>query len=143
VIGVIWDGVAVLAGWQTRHPGVHRTIGSIMENAPAYFRAWPGDAEVAVALTFGQSMDYQVFLLSRIRERYVALILDATLVRMLLVPAVMRLVGDANRWATRTAAPLLRPAWLARRGRPRAARSRETRTWASQHLVTRAGGLGQ
>jgi len=105
---------------------------------------------------FGLSMDYQVFLLSRIRERYdiirdntaaiasglqrtggvitsaalllviviglfslssitfikmlgigmiVALILDATLVRMLLVPAVMRLVGDANWWAP---APLRR-----------------------------------
>ena len=95
-------------------------------------------------------MDYEVFLLSRIRERYVAtgdntaaiasglqrtggvitsaalllvvvigmfslssitfikllgvgmivaLVLDATLVRVLLVPATMRLVGDANWWA--------------------------------------------
>jgi uncharacterized membrane protein YdfJ with MMPL/SSD domain len=102
------------------------------------------------AIMFGLSMDYQMFLLSRIRESYditgdntaaiasglqrtggvitsaallliivigmfslssitfikmlgvgmiVALILDATLVRMLLVPAVMRLVGDANWWA--------------------------------------------
>jgi uncharacterized membrane protein YdfJ with MMPL/SSD domain len=102
------------------------------------------------AIMFGLSMDYQVFLLSRIRERYditgdntaaiatglqrtggvitsaalllvvvigafsvssitfikllgvgmiVALILDATLVRMLLVPATMRLVGNANWWA--------------------------------------------
>jgi trehalose monomycolate/heme transporter len=102
------------------------------------------------AIMFGLSMDYEVFLLSRIRERYditgdnagaiasglqrtggvitsaalllviviglfslssitfikmlgvgmiVALILDATLVRMLLVPAVMRLLGDANWWA--------------------------------------------
>jgi RND superfamily putative drug exporter len=108
------------------------------------------------AIMFGLSMDYQVFLISRIRERYdithdntaaiasglqrtggvitsaalllviviglfslssitfikmlgvgmiVALILDATLVRMLLVPAVMRLVGDANWWAP---APLRR-----------------------------------
>jgi uncharacterized membrane protein YdfJ with MMPL/SSD domain len=108
------------------------------------------------AIMFGLSMDYQVFLLSRIRERYdqtgdntaaiasglqrtggvitsaalllvvvigmfslssitfikmlgvgmiVALVLDATLVRMLLVPAVMRLVGDANWWAP---APLRR-----------------------------------
>ncbi len=108
------------------------------------------------AIMFGLSMDYQVFLLSRIRERYdvtgdntvaiasglqrsggvitsaallliiviglfslssitfikllgvgmiVALILDATLVRLLLVPAVMRLVGDANWWAP---APLRR-----------------------------------
>jgi trehalose monomycolate/heme transporter len=108
------------------------------------------------AIMFGLSMDYQVFLLSRIRERYdiihdntaaiasglqrtggvitsaalllviviglfslssitfikmlgvgmiVALILDATLVRMILVPAVMRLVGDANWWAP---APLRR-----------------------------------
>jgi RND superfamily putative drug exporter len=108
------------------------------------------------AIMFGLSMDYQVFLLSRIRERYVltgdntaaiafgvqrtggvitsaallliivvgafstssitfikligvgmivALILDATLVRVLLVPAVMRLLGEANWWAP---APLRR-----------------------------------
>ena len=108
------------------------------------------------AIMFGLSMDYQVFLLSRIRERYlatgdntasiasglqrtggvitsaalllvivigmfslssitfikllgvgmiVALVLDATLVRLLLVPAVMRLLGDANWWAP---APLRR-----------------------------------
>src|SRR5215470_7824186 len=30
----------------------HLTIGSIMENPPARFPPWPGDAEVAVALTF-------------------------------------------------------------------------------------------
>jgi uncharacterized membrane protein YdfJ with MMPL/SSD domain len=29
----------------------------------------------------------------------VALVLDATLVRLLLVPATMRLLGDANWWA--------------------------------------------
>jgi trehalose monomycolate/heme transporter len=104
------------------------------------------------AIMFGLSMDYQVFLLSRIRERYdvthdnpsaiasgvqrtgsvissaalllivvigmfslssitfikllgvgmiVALVLDATLVRMLLVPATLRLLGDASWWAPR------------------------------------------
>jgi uncharacterized membrane protein YdfJ with MMPL/SSD domain len=114
------------------------------------------------AIMFGLSMDYEVFLVSRIRERYVAtgdnagaiasglqrtggvitsaalllivvigmfsissitfikllgvgmivaLILDATLVRMLLVPATMRLLGDANWWAP---APLRR--LYARRG---------------------------
>jgi uncharacterized membrane protein YdfJ with MMPL/SSD domain len=108
------------------------------------------------AIMFGLSMDYEVFLLSRIRERYdvtgdntaaiasglqrtggvitsaallliivigtfsissitfikllgvgmiVALILDATLVRMLLVPATLRLLGDASWWAP---APLRR-----------------------------------
>jgi trehalose monomycolate/heme transporter len=102
------------------------------------------------AIMFGLSMDYEVFLLSRIRESYdrtgdntaaiasglqrtggvitsaallliivigmfslssitfikllgvgmiVALVLDATLVRLLLVPATMRLLGDANWWA--------------------------------------------
>ncbi|HEX9537428.1 MAG TPA: MMPL family transporter [Streptosporangiaceae bacterium] len=102
------------------------------------------------AIMFGLSTDYQVFLLSRIRERYdatgdntaavasglqrtggvitsaalllvivigafsassitfiklmgigmiVALVLDATLVRVLLVPATMRLLGNANWWA--------------------------------------------
>jgi trehalose monomycolate/heme transporter len=104
------------------------------------------------AIMFGLSMDYEVFLLSRIRERYdstgdnttaiaeglqrtggvitsaalllivvigmfslssitfikllgvgmiVALVLDATLVRMLLVPATLRLLGDATWWAPR------------------------------------------
>jgi trehalose monomycolate/heme transporter len=104
------------------------------------------------AIMFGLSMDYEVFLLSRIRERYdvtgdntaavasglqrtggvitslallliivvgsfsasgitfikllgvgmiVALIIDASVVRILLVPAVMRLLGPANWWAPR------------------------------------------
>jgi uncharacterized membrane protein YdfJ with MMPL/SSD domain len=108
------------------------------------------------AIMFGLSMDYEVFLLSRIRESYdrsgdntaaiasglqrtggvitsaallliivigmfslssitfikllgvgmiVALVLDATLVRLLLVPATMRLLGHANWWAP---APLRR-----------------------------------
>jgi hypothetical protein len=52
VIRIICDGVAALAGRRTRHPAVHRTIGSIIENPPAHFPAWPGDATVAVALTF-------------------------------------------------------------------------------------------
>jgi RND superfamily putative drug exporter len=102
------------------------------------------------AIMFGLSMDYEVFLVSRIRERYlatgdntaaiasglqrtggvitsaalllivvigmfslssitfikllgvgmiVALVIDATLVRMMLVPAAMRLLGSANWWA--------------------------------------------
>ncbi len=104
------------------------------------------------AIMFGLSMDYEVFLLSRIRERYdatgdntaavasglqrtgglitslalllilvvgafsasgitfikllgvgmiVALAVDASIVRVLLVPAVMRLLGPANWWAPR------------------------------------------
>jgi trehalose monomycolate/heme transporter len=104
------------------------------------------------AIIFGLSMDYEVFLLSRIRERYdqtgdnaaavasglqrtggvitslallliivvgafsasgitfiklmgvgmiVALLVDATVVRVLLVPATMRLLGRANWWAPR------------------------------------------
>jgi trehalose monomycolate/heme transporter len=103
-----------------------------------------------LAITFGLSMDYEVFLLSRIRERYditgdnraavasglqrtggvitsaallliivigafsasgisfikligvgmiIALIVDASIVRLLLVPATMRLLGRANWWA--------------------------------------------
>jgi uncharacterized membrane protein YdfJ with MMPL/SSD domain len=105
-----------------------------------------------LAIIFGLSMDYEVFLLSRIRERYdvtgdntaavasglqrtggiitsaalllvivigafsasgisfiklmgigmiVALIVDATIIRVLLVPATMRLLGRANWWAPR------------------------------------------
>jgi RND superfamily putative drug exporter len=102
-----------------------------------------------LAIVFGLSMDYEVFLLSRIRERYlatgdnrlavaeglqasakvitsaalimvvvfgtfaltgvpqikeigvglaVAIALDATLVRLLLVPATMEMMGDWNWW---------------------------------------------
>jgi len=105
-----------------------------------------------LAIVFGLSMDYEVFLLSRIRERYdetgdnavavasglqrtgglitslallliivvglfsassvtflkllgvgmiVALVVDAAVVRVLLVPATMRLLGRANWWAPR------------------------------------------
>jgi len=108
------------------------------------------------AIVFGLSMDYEVFLMSRIRERYlehgdneravaeglsssartissaalimtsvfavfvltgvpsvkelglgcaVAIALDATLVRLVLVPAAMKLLGDWNWWM---------PAWLDR-----------------------------
>jgi RND superfamily putative drug exporter len=123
---------------------------------------------VLFAIVFGLSMDYEVFLLSRIREEYdrsgdavasvadglaatarvitaaaaimvvvfgsfvfedgrvikmlglglaVAVLLDATLVRMLLVPATMELLGERNWWL---------PSWLdrrlpARRGEPRPA----------------------
>jgi RND superfamily putative drug exporter len=103
-----------------------------------------------LAIIFGLSMDYEVFLLSRVRERYdvtgdntaavagglqrtggiitslalllvivvgafsasgitfiklmgvgmiIALVVDATIVRVLLVPATMRLLGRANWWA--------------------------------------------
>ena len=106
------------------------------------------------AILFGLSMDYEVFLISRIREEYLkhgntrravadglaktarvitaaaaimvvvflaftaapdtflklfgiglatAVFLDATVVRMVLVPAVMELLGDRNWWI---------PAWL-------------------------------
>jgi len=105
---------------------------------------------LVLALAFGLSMDYEVFLLSRIREQYdlcgdnteavamglqrtggiitsaalllvvvigafatsgitfikligvamvIAIIVDATIVRILLVPATMRLLGPANWWA--------------------------------------------
>jgi putative drug exporter of the RND superfamily len=108
------------------------------------------------AILFGLSMDYEVFLISRIREEYLkhgdtrsavadglaktarvitaaaaimvvvflaflaapdvflklfgiglasAILLDATLVRMVLVPAVMQLLGDRNWWI---------PSWLDR-----------------------------
>jgi RND superfamily putative drug exporter len=110
-----------------------------------------------LAIIFGLSMDYEVFLLSRIRERYdqtgdntasvaaglqrtgglitslallliivvgafsasgitfikligvgmiVALLVDATVVRVLLVPATMRLLGGANWWVPRPLRPL-------------------------------------
>ena len=105
-----------------------------------------------LAIIFGLSMDYEVFLLSRVRERYdvtgdntaavagglqrtggiitslalllvivvgafsasgitfiklmgvgmiIALVVDATIIRVLLVPATMRLLGQANWWAPR------------------------------------------
>jgi RND superfamily putative drug exporter len=108
------------------------------------------------AILFGLSMDYEVFLLSRVREEYLrhgdtsravaeglartarvitaaaaimvavflafvtsgvvfqkllgigmatAILVDATIVRMVLVPALMQLIGSANWWT---------PAWLNR-----------------------------
>ena len=111
---------------------------------------------LVLAVVFGLSMDYEVFLLSRIRERYeatgdtrtavaqglaasartitsaalimvavfgvfiavgvpsiqqiglgtaVAIALDATLVRLILVPAAMELLGDWNWYLPRSAGP--------------------------------------
>ena len=111
---------------------------------------------LVLAIVFGLSMDYEVFLMSRIREQYdltgdntaavatglqrtggiitsaalllivvigafslsgiafikligvamiIAIVIDATVVRALLVPATMRLLGRANWWAP---APLRR-----------------------------------
>ena len=114
------------------------------------------DVPLIFAVVFGLSMDYEVFLMSRIRERYmahgdneravaeglsssartissaalimtavfavfvltgvpsikelglgcaIAIALDATLVRLILVPAAMKLMGDWNWWM---------PSWLDR-----------------------------
>ncbi len=113
---------------------------------------------LVLAVTFGLSMDYEVFLLTRIRERYaavgsnetavaeglaasariitsaalimvavfgafaiagasslrelgvglaVAIFLDATLVRLVIVPATMRLLGEWNWWLPRRIERLL------------------------------------
>ena len=113
---------------------------------------------LVLAVTFGLSMDYEVFLLTRIRERWlahgdnelavaeglvgsariitsaaavmvavfaafavagarslkelgvglaVAILLDATLVRLVIVPAAMRLLGDWNWWLPRPLRRLL------------------------------------
>jgi putative drug exporter of the RND superfamily len=128
---------------------------------PAPIEAWV--PMMMFAIVFGLSMDYEVFLLSRIRERYlatgdnstavadglartarlitaaaaimvcvfgsfvlsadralqlmgfglaIAVLLDATLVRLLLVPATMELLGDRNWWL---------PVWIDRRLPPRPA----------------------
>ncbi len=133
-------------GWGASWIGVHDTV-PIMPMAPM----------LMFAILFGLSMDYEVFLLSRVRERYlrhldpnraivegvgstarvitsaalimisvfgafilstdvvtkmfgvglaVAVLLDVTLVRMVLVPAAMSLLGHRAWWL---------PAWLDRR----------------------------
>jgi len=133
-------------GWGASVIGVDRP-GPIMAFVPM----------MLFAILFGLSMDYEVFLLSRIREEYdrsrdnatavadglaatarvitaaaaimviifgsfvlgddpfvkmfglglaVAVLVDATVVRMVLVPATMELLGDANWWL---------PGWLDRR----------------------------
>jgi putative drug exporter of the RND superfamily len=132
-------------GWGNDLIGVERT-GPIMAFVPM----------MLFAILFGLSMDYEVFLLSRVREEYdrtadnaravvdglaatarvitaaaaimvtiflsfvlgddpivktfglglaVAVLVDATIVRMVLVPATMELLGEANWWF---------PAWLDR-----------------------------
>jgi putative drug exporter of the RND superfamily len=133
-------------GWAANLIGVHETV-PIMPLAPM----------LMFAILFGLSMDYEVFLLSRIREEYrasrdakgsivegvgstarvitsaalimvavfaafvlasdvttklfgvglaLAVLLDVTLVRMILVPAAMSLLGDRAWWL---------PTWLERR----------------------------
>ncbi|HEY8526273.1 MAG TPA: MMPL family transporter [Acidimicrobiales bacterium] len=124
--------------------------GSLLDIAPAPIE--PFVPMMLFAIVFGLSMDYEVFLLSRVREEWVrtgdsrtsvadglaatarvitaaaaimvfvfgsfllendrtiklfgtglatAVLLDATVVRMLLVPATMELLGDRNWWLPR------------------------------------------
>ena len=141
-----------------RHPRRHLPVG-MGHGADRGRRAGPIEAWVPMflfAIVFGLSMDYEVFLLSRIKEEYdrtkdnatavadglavtarvitaaalimfcvfaafalgddrqlklfglglaIAVLLDATIVRMLLVPATMELLGDRNWWI---------PKWLDR-----------------------------
>ncbi len=132
-------------------------------------------------LAFGVSMDYEVFLLSRIREEWMAtgdnvhavtvglgrtgrlvtaaallmaivfaalatgqvsfmklfgtgltlaVLMDATLVRGVLVPAFMRLAGRANWWA-----PALLARWHERHGLSESADTRATRTTTRPRVV--------
>ncbi|MEY2467463.1 MAG: putative drug exporter of the superfamily, partial [Actinomycetota bacterium] len=129
-------------------------FGSITGLSPGPIESWA--PMMLFAIVFGLSMDYEVFLLSRVREEFnrtgdshtsvadglaatakvitaaaaimvvvfgsfllendrtfklmgtglsVAVFLDATIVRMILVPATMELLGDRNWWI---------PAWLDR-----------------------------
>jgi len=128
-------------GWGASLVGVHASL-PIVSFVPMFM----------FAVLFGLSMDYEVFLLSRIREEYLAthdntesvvvgiattarvitsaalimisvflafvlgdnptikmfgiglataVFIDATIVRVVLVPATMRLLGDANWWLPR------------------------------------------
>jgi RND superfamily putative drug exporter len=146
-IGAAYGVLVAVAqwGWGKAIFGIH-SIGPITSFIPM----------MMFAILFGLSMDYEVFLLSRIREEYVrtgdnglavadglaatarvitaaalimitvflsfvlgpeliikqiglglaaAILVDATLIRMVLVPATMELLGKANWWL---------PAWLDR-----------------------------
>jgi putative drug exporter of the RND superfamily len=130
-------------------------FGSVLGIAPGPIESFV--PMMLFAIVFGLSMDYEVFLLSRVREEYLAtgdndrsvivgiastarvitsaalimicvfgafvlgddpatkmlglglataILVDATIVRIVLVPATMKLLGDANWWF---------PAWLDRR----------------------------
>ena len=125
-------------------------LGDVINVQPAPIEPWA--PMMLFAITFGLSMDYEVFLLSRVREEWhrtgdsrtsvadglaatakvitaaaaimvvvfgsflferdrvfklmgtglaTAILLDATIVRMLLVPATMELLGDRNWWLPR------------------------------------------
>ncbi len=146
-IGAAYGAVVAVFqwGWGNSLIGVHQTV-----------PVSPFLPMIMFAVLFGLSMDYEVFLLSRVREEFVrtgnsrqsvveglsatarvitsaalimisvfasfllvpdveikmfavgltvAVLVDATVVRMILVPASMELMGDANWWL---------PAWLDR-----------------------------
>jgi RND superfamily putative drug exporter len=147
-IGAAYGAVIAIFQW-----GWGKSLFGVETTAP--FEAWA--PMMLFTILFGLSMDYEIFLLSRIREEYiktrdnktavanglaqtarvitaaaaimvtlflvfvfgfeeraiklfglglaVAIFVDATIVRMVLVPATMELLGDANWWL---------PKWLDR-----------------------------
>jgi uncharacterized membrane protein YdfJ with MMPL/SSD domain len=138
-IGAAYGVVVAIFQWGALDWTGYRSLGHVSTLTPA----------LILAITFGLSMDYEVFLLSRIKERYelhgsneravaegiaasarlitsaaaimvivflafvftglpsvkeigaglaVAIAIDATITRLVLVPATMRLFGDWNWW---------------------------------------------
>jgi len=147
-VGAAYGVLVALFQWQWLGWLGLKTLGDVDSLIPPF----------VLAIVFGLSMDYEVFLLSRIRERYeatgdsraavaeglassartitgaalimvavfsafvatgitstqqlglglaVAIALDATVVRLVLVPAMMELLGDWNWWLPRPLARVL------------------------------------
>jgi RND superfamily putative drug exporter len=85
----------------------------------------PSVPVILFCIVFGLSMDYEVLLIKSIGlGMAIAVAIDATLVRALIVPAAMRLLGDANWWAPAPLTRLYRKVGLIEAGRPVVAEAR-------------------
>jgi RND superfamily putative drug exporter len=85
----------------------------------------PSVPVILFCIVFGLSMGYEVLLIKSIGlGMAIAVAIDATLVRALIVPAAMRLLGDANWWAPAPLTRLCRKVGLIEAGRPVVAEAR-------------------
>ena len=82
------------------YPGTPSTeiFENLVQYMPALYAEWAPNEKVAVEVAYGASIANARALSAM---KHVGVLLDATVVRMVLVPATMELLGDRNWWLPR------------------------------------------
>ena len=134
--------VLLLSRMQEAYRRHHDNTEAVAEGLSRTARVITGAAVIMVTVFAAFALADTVTIKSIGVGMAIAVLIDATIVRMLLVPATMRLLGDWNWWAPGPLGPVRRaPRVQPRRGRGH--RGRALRRGGGQAQAVRRGRLGQ